>query len=439
MGSEEALIQPTVGITYASVGDTTAEAMIRNAGIAMNRAATRGGGGYEVFDSAMRERVDSRRTLEVALRHGIERGELELYYQPVVEVRSGVVKGFEALVRWHHPELGLLFPGSFIPLAEDCGLIIPLGEQLMAQACEQLAAWQRDFPTLDPTLSVNLSGVQLARADLAETVRAALTSSGTDARGLHLELTETVLLDDVEAAATTLDGLKALGVGLALDDFGTGYSSLKYLCRFPIDVLKVDQSFVSQLGTGTRDAAMVSMVVGMAEALSMEVVAEGIETTEQLEALRGLDCRYAQGFLFSEARPAHEAERLLPKGGRTPLRRRRRRAALQGALDRRATRRRRRGCGATCATVQHVVVALGADGAGPGTSSATPLLPLAANTIATPGCACRCIGSARRSTRDSVPVVGTSPGSTVRRYHPQRPESIMAAAMSLRPEWRASL
>ncbi len=311
VGEEEALVRPTVGVTYASVGDTNAEVMIRNAGIAMNRAATSGGGGVEVFDSAMRARVDSRRTLEVALRHGIERGELELYYQPVVEVRSGVVTGFEALARWHHPELGLLLPGSFIPLAEDCGLIIPLGEQLMAQACGQLAAWQRAFPTLDLTVSVNLSGVQLARADLAATVCGALTSSGTDPRGLHLELTETVLLDDVETAASTLDGLKTLGVGLALDDFGTGYSSLRYLCRFPIDVLKVDQSFVSQLGTGTRDASMVSMVVGMAEALSMTVVAEGIETTEQLEALRGLDCRYAQGFLFSEARPAREAERLI--------------------------------------------------------------------------------------------------------------------------------
>ena len=310
ISGEEAFIKAWVGVAFAPDGSGSAESLISNADVAMHRARS-AGTSYEVFDSEMRQWVDARRTLEIAMRHGIERDEFELYYQPVVTVSNGVIHGFEALVRWNHPKLGLLQPADFIPLAEDSGLIVPLGEQLLRRACAQLAIWQDRTPDRELSVSVNLSGLQLALPDLATTVASALLESSADPRGLDLEITETVLLSDVDAAAGTLDGLKKLGVNLVMDDFGTGYSSLSYLCRFPIDVVKVDRSFVSQIGTQSRDASMVSVVVGMAQTLRIDVVAEGVETDEQLDALRDLDCLYAQGYLFSKPCPASEAEALL--------------------------------------------------------------------------------------------------------------------------------
>jgi diguanylate cyclase (GGDEF)-like protein/PAS domain S-box-containing protein len=314
VASEEAFVEPHVGVAFAAGGAGSAESLISNADVAMNRARGAGRAGYEVFDSEMRGWVDARRKLEIAMRHGIDRGEFELYYQPVVEIDNLAIHGFEALVRWNHPELGLLAPSDFIPLAEDCGLIVPLGERILVDACRQLAIWQRAHPERGLTVSVNLSGRQLARPDLPTTVAAALLGSGADPKGLDLEITETVLLDDVEAAGRTLDGLKKIGVNLSMDDFGTGYSSLTYLCRFPIDVVKVDRSFVSQLGTTSRDASIVSLVVGLAETLQLSVVAEGVETAEQLEALGALACGYAQGYYFSKPRPVAEADELLAHG-----------------------------------------------------------------------------------------------------------------------------
>jgi diguanylate cyclase (GGDEF)-like protein/PAS domain S-box-containing protein len=294
IAGEEALVKAAVGIAFATEGQGSAESLISNADVAMNRARRHAGTGFEVFDSEMRRWVDDRRKLEVAMRHGIDRGEFELYYQPVINLDGLAIHGFEALVRWNHPDLGLLPPDQFIALAEDSGLILPLGERLLRDACGQLASWQRAYPDRPPTVSVNLSGRQLERPDLSATVAAALLESGADPQGLDLEITETVLLDDVEAAATTLDGLKKIGVNLAVDDFGTGYSSLTYLCRFPIDVVKVDRSFVSQIGTQSRDASIVSVVVGLAQTLRMDVVAEGVETVEQLGARRP-DCSTRRG------------------------------------------------------------------------------------------------------------------------------------------------
>ena len=311
VASEEAFIKTSVGIAFAVQGFGTAESLISNADVAMKRVRLDASASFEVFDTEMRQWVDSRRKLENAMRHGIERGEFELYYQPVVKVSTGGIKGFEALVRWNHPELGLLPPIEFIPLAEDSGLIVALGELLLRNACRQLAAWQRAYPDRNLSVSVNLSGRQLELPDLAATVASALMDAGADPKGLDLEITETVLLDDVESAATTLDGLKKIGINLVVDDFGTGYSSLTYLCRFPIDVVKVDKSFVSQIGTGSRDASIVSVVVGLAQTLEMDVVAEGVETLEQLALLEDLECSYAQGYLFSKARPVAEAEKLL--------------------------------------------------------------------------------------------------------------------------------
>ncbi len=321
VGAEEAFITTAVGIAFAPPGMGAAESLISNADVAMNRARSVGGSGLEIFDADMRRWVDQRRKLDVAMRHGLERGEFELYYQPVMSIATGRIHGFEALVRWNHPELGVLPPIDFIPLAEDSGLIVPLGEAILRDACTTLARWQAERPERDLAVSVNLSGRQLALPDLAATVAEVLHETGAEARGLDLEITETVLLDDVEAAAQTLDALKAIGVNLAVDDFGTGYSSLTYLCRFPIDVVKVDKSFVSQLGTPSRDASIVSVVVGLAQTLQMAVVAEGVETAEQLRLLDELNCSYAQGYLFSEPRPLAQAEALLdadPPGGPLP-------------------------------------------------------------------------------------------------------------------------
>ena len=311
IGSEEAFIATAVGVAFAPVGMGIADTLISNADVAMNRARSSGGAGLEIFDTDMRRWVDQRRKLDVAMRHGLERGEFELYYQPVMSIATGSIHGFEALVRWNHPDLGVLPPIEFIPLAEDSGLIVPLGEAILRDACGQLARWQAQYPDRGLTVSVNLSGRQLAMPDLAATVARVLQETGAHAQGLDLEITETVLLDDVEAAAQTLDALKAIGVNLAVDDFGTGYSSLTYLCRFPIDVVKVDKSFVSQLGTPSRDASIVSVVVGLAQTLQMAVVAEGVETEEQLQLLRDLNCSYAQGYLFSEPRRLAQAEELL--------------------------------------------------------------------------------------------------------------------------------
>lgn len=314
IGTEEAFIATAVGVAFAPAGMGIADSLISNADVAMNRARSTTGAGLEIFDTDMRRWVDQRRKLDVAMRHGLERGEFELYYQPVMSIATGTIHGFEALVRWNHPDLGVLPPIEFIPLAEDSGLIVPLGEAILRDACAQLARWQAEYPERGLTVSVNLSGRQLAMPDLAATVAQVLHDTGAEARGLDLEITETVLLDDVEAAAQTLDALKAIGVNLAVDDFGTGYSSLTYLCRFPIDVVKVDKSFVSQLGTPSRDASIVSVVVGLAQTLQMAVVAEGVETAEQLRLLRELNCSYAQGYLFSEPRQLAQAEELLRRG-----------------------------------------------------------------------------------------------------------------------------
>lgn len=312
LGGEEEFLTTHIGIAFTLSGANTAERLIANADVAMNRA--RGlGSRWEVFDAEMRAWVDRRRKVEVALRRALERGELELHYQPVVAVSSGSVRGFEALVRWNHPDLGLLPPSEFIPVAEDTGLIVPLGAWVVREACQRLASWQHRFPDRELRVAVNLSARQLAQADLVDAVADALRATGAQPAGLDLEITETVLLDDLDGAVHALGELKGLGVNLAMDDFGTGYSSLTYLCRLPIDTVKVDRSFVSQLGTPSRDATVVGLVVGLAQTLHLDVVAEGVETPEQLAVLRELDCSYAQGYLFAKPLPLLDAEALLER------------------------------------------------------------------------------------------------------------------------------
>jgi diguanylate cyclase (GGDEF)-like protein len=309
VAAEEAFLSASIGIAFAVLGLSSAETLISNADVAMERARERGSPRFEVFDAEMRARVDSRRKLEIALRHGIDRDEFELAFQPIVSVDDGAIVGFEALARWNHPLLGQLPPGEFIPVAEDSGLIVPLGELLLAEACDRLAAWQERHPDL--FVSVNLSGRQLAQPDLIDVVERCLSRAGAAPGGLHIELTETVLLRDVDAAVRRLELLRRTGVHLSLDDFGTGYSSLSYLTRFPIDVVKIDRSFVSQLGVDERDASIVTMIVGMARTLGLDAVAEGVESETQLGALRDLGCARAQGYLFAKPQPAADAEVML--------------------------------------------------------------------------------------------------------------------------------
>ncbi len=308
VGDDDAFIGAAVGIAVAAGAGSTVDQLVSDAGVAMARAVA-AEAAVEVFDAGMRSEVEERRTLEISLRRGIERGEFGLAYQPIVELAEGRLLGFEALARWVDPPAPGMGPAQFIPVAEDAGLIGALGSELLGQACAQLAHWQRIRPEV--FVSVNLSARQLAEPDLPERVARALADAGAHPAGLHLEITETVLLDDVDGAVESLQQLKSTGVRLCLDDFGTGYSSLTYLCRLPVDVVKIDRSFVAGLGVSDRDSSVVAAIIGMAGTLGHHLVAEGVETSDQAGRLRALGCDMAQGYLYSRPVPASDAEAML--------------------------------------------------------------------------------------------------------------------------------
>jgi diguanylate cyclase (GGDEF)-like protein len=298
--------------TGIAIGDGTesAEALIRDAELAMRRAKERGRGRYELVDELMRERAIDQLRTENDLRRALERDELCVHYQPIVSLGNGVIEGFEALVRWEHPERGLLPPGEFIPMAEESGLIVELGDHVLDLACAQAARWTAAHPQRSITVSVNVSARQLADTAFPDRVHAVLELSELPPASLLLEVTETTLVAEHEVSVDNFARLKSLGVGIVLDDFGTGFSSLGYLRRFPFDQLKIDRSFVDQIAIETN-AAIVAGVIGIAEALDLRVVAEGIETEAQLDTIRALGCHRAQGFLFSRAVPAATAGALL--------------------------------------------------------------------------------------------------------------------------------
>jgi EAL domain-containing protein (putative c-di-GMP-specific phosphodiesterase class I) len=255
--------------------------------------------------------------VENDLRRAIARGELELHYQPVVSLGKESIVCVEALLRWQHPERGPVSPDEFIPVAEENGLIREIGQWVLERACTQGARWYRSRPDAAPLgMSINLSAVQLAQSDLPATVAALLRATGLDPACLSLEITESVLLEEAEDVTATLHALKSIGVQIVLDDFGTGYSSLAYLTRLPLDTLKVDRSFVEGLGTERRGSAVTEAIVSMARALSLEVIAEGVETETQVAELRRLGCDLAQGYYFCEPQPAEEITAML----RGPLR-----------------------------------------------------------------------------------------------------------------------
>jgi len=306
-------ITGSIGIVSFPDDGADAEALMNKADVAMYHAKGCGRDNYQFFKPEMNIRTIERQSLEASLRHAIERRELLLHYQPKINLATGAIIGVEALIRWHHPERGLVPPAHFIAIAEECGLIVPIGRWVLHEACRQARAWQ--LAGLPRTrVAINISSVELRDRGFVPNLRAVLKETGMEARFLELELTETVLMEDSRSAAEVLAELKELGVQLALDDFGTGYSSLSYLKRFPIDTLKIDQSFVRDLKTDTDDAGIVTAVIGMGKSLHMRVVAEGVETREQLEFLQEHQCPQGQGFYFSRPVPASEFGQLLEHG-----------------------------------------------------------------------------------------------------------------------------
>ncbi|HJP93643.1 MAG TPA: EAL domain-containing protein [Pyrinomonadaceae bacterium] len=298
LDKNSAFATASIGIALSSSGYDRPEDILRDADTAMYRAKENGKARYEVFDHGMHARAVSRLQLESDLRQAIEQKEFCVYYQPIVSLETGRLHGFEALVRWNHPRRGLVLPADFIPVAEETGLIVPIGEWVLNEACAHVRQWQIDSPShRSLSLSVNLSARQVAQPDLLERIKAALDASKLNAHCLKLEITESVVMENAEAAALMFKQLRSLGVQLSIDDFGTGYSSLSYLHRFPLNYLKIDRSFVMRLAE--NDNAIVRTISTLARNLGMEVIAEGIETEEQYQQLRMLGCEYGQGFLFS--------------------------------------------------------------------------------------------------------------------------------------------
>ncbi len=318
MGGADHFVSASVGIAVArpsSREPVDADLLIRDADAAMYRAKERGRARCELFDAEMRARALRRLEVERELRHALDRNELELHYQPLVALRSGEITGLEALVRWRHPERGLLDPGDFVSVAEDSGLIEPIGRWVQESACRQVLEWHELRPDQRPfDVSVNFSARQVTHRDLAASIDEILTRTGLDPVHLRLEITESVLVEESATAIATLETLSEIGVGLVLDDFGTGYSSLAYLNRFPFDALKIDRSFVDALGVEQERTAIVEAIIGMARALSLDVIAEGVENEAQLSELRRLNCDYAQGHFFSRALPPEKISALLTDG-----------------------------------------------------------------------------------------------------------------------------
>jgi diguanylate cyclase (GGDEF)-like protein len=313
INEHELHITGSIGIvTYPDDG-TDAETLMKKADLAMYHAKETGRDSYQFFKSEMNAHAIERQSLEESLRYAIERQELVLHYQPKLNLATGEIIGAEALIRWRRPQRGLVPPGQFIAIAEDCGLIVPIGRWVLREACRQARAWRvAGLPSL--CISTNVSSVELRAPGFVSGVRAILKETGLEPRYLELELTETALIEDSRSVTDVLKELKDIGVLLALDDFGTGYSSLIHLKRFPIDALKIDQSFVRDLTTDDDGAGIVTAMIGLGKSLHMQVVAEGVETRAQLEFLQEHGCPQAQGYYFSRPVSAAEFGQLLECG-----------------------------------------------------------------------------------------------------------------------------
>jgi predicted signal transduction protein with EAL and GGDEF domain len=306
----EVFVTASIGIATFPEDGVSADVLIRNADTAMYHAKQQGKAAFQYYSAAMNAASVERLTLETGLRRALEDGSLELHYQPQVEMKGGRIVGAEALLRWRHPERGYISPSSFIPIAEDSGLIVPIGEWVLEHACAQAVAWQRAGLPAIP-VAVNVSGVQFQRQDLTAVVRRKLDATGLDPSLLHIEITETVIVSARERAVAVLAQLRELGVRLALDDFGTGYSSLSYLKNFPIDTLKIDRSFVSEMLTDATTASIIEAIISMTRVLGLSVIAEGVEDQAQFKFLQEIGCDAVQGFYVSKPITAAEFAALL--------------------------------------------------------------------------------------------------------------------------------
>ncbi len=297
----------------SSTGYDQPEAMLRDASIALSRARVEGKARHALFDTAMHAHTRTLLQREAELRRAIQRDEFCLHYQPIVALSSGMIIGVEALIRWQHPQRGLVSPIEFIPLAEDTGLIVPLGEWIVRSACQQAKAW-RDAGITPFSVTVNLSARQFKHNDMPALLERLLRETGCPPAAIHLELTETSVMEDAETTIKTLEALRSIGVGLAIDDFGTGYSSLRYLQRFPISTLKIDRSFVRNSPSDTQSAAIITAMIALAHRLNLNVIAEGVETLDQHAFLQAEQCDAFQGYICSRPIPAAQIAPLIQTG-----------------------------------------------------------------------------------------------------------------------------
>lgn len=314
LGGSEIVTSASIGIAFSNEDYNQAEEILRDADIAMYRAKTRGKACHQIFDQTMHEEARNRLHIEREMRQALEQKEFCLYYQPIIDLKTGVLAGFESLIRWNHPIRGMVPPGEFIPIAEENNMILPLGRWILHESCRQLRQWQRENAAAENlVVSVNLSGKQFIQPDLVEQVASALIETGLPPRSLKLEITESYLMENSDLAVTTISRLRALGLQLSLDDFGTGYSSLSYLHSLPVSFLKIDRSFVTRMMENKENSEMVETIIRLAQNLKMKVIAEGIETTEQMAHLQMLNCEYGQGYFFSKPVEAEIAASLIGK------------------------------------------------------------------------------------------------------------------------------
>jgi diguanylate cyclase (GGDEF)-like protein/PAS domain S-box-containing protein len=300
ISDHEVFISASIGIALNQTASEEPDEIMRNADTAMYRAKDQGRGCFELFNKSMHARNAALSQLETGLRGALAHNEFSVHYQPIISLESWRISGFEALLRWEHPEHGYISPLKFIPVAEETGLIIQIGQWVLREACQQLRLWQEQFPSDPPlSISVNLSGKQFSQRDLIDCISQILSETGLDPSSLKIEITESAIIENIDAAAMMLKRIKALGIRVCLDDFGTGYSSLSYLHRFPIDTLKIDRSFVSRINL-PKNVEIVKTILTLAGNLGMDVVAEGVETREQVLQLTGLNCEYVQGYLLSK-------------------------------------------------------------------------------------------------------------------------------------------
>ena len=316
LDGHEVFTTASIGIALSSTGYQNAEDFLRDADTAMYRAKALGEGRHQIFDKSMHEQAVRLLKLETDLRRAIERKELRLHYQPIMSLHTGLVAGFEALVRWQHPDDGLLSPAEFIPVAERSQLIIPITQAVLQEACSQARIWRSQLPADFPfSISVNLPAKYLAKPDWVQEISALMAENGLPPEFLTLEITESEIMEDPTSFSIALSHLNELGVKTYIDDFGTGYSSLKYLANLPVHALKIDRAFVSNLDVDERNSAIVRSVVSLAHNLGLQVIAEGVETSHQLEYLKALKCQYGQGFLFSRPGDREQATQFLTAYG----------------------------------------------------------------------------------------------------------------------------